>query len=313
MPINIKREVLEEFSHFELLAKQVVEGFITGMHKSPFHGFSVEFAEHKLYNKGDSTRHVDWKLFARTEKLFIKRYEEETNLRCQIIIDDSASMLYPTSNENTSLQQLNKLGFSALAAAAIMHLMKSQQDACGLHLYSEDIEQQFQAKSSGAHFKNLYSGLELLMKKKMSQSPSSTSIVKSIHHIAETLPRRSLIILFTDLYDSTENLEAIFNALLHLRHNKHEVILFHTTSNKTELNFDFVSGPHTFVDIETKEEIKLNPAQVKDLYLKEYNSFLLDIKNKCFEAKIDLVEANIDQGFDTVLKSYLIKRKTMLR
>src|SRR5215212_6069566 len=159
MPIN--QQEVQQLSHLELLAKQVVEGFITGMHKSPFHGFSVEFAEHRLYNKGESTKHIDWKLYGRTDKLFIKRYEEETNLRCQLIIDDSSSMYFPVPDKSSlsfgeSKSGLNKITFSVYCAAAMIELLKRQRDAVGLSIFSEKVEVHTPAKSSSLHHKMLY-------------------------------------------------------------------------------------------------------------------------------------------------------------
>ena len=159
---EINSQRIQEFSHLELIAKQVVEGFITGLHKSPFHGFSVEFAEHRLYNTGESTKHIDWKLFGRTEKLFTKRYEEETNLRCQIIIDNSSSMYYPEVKK-PSLDNLNKISFSVYSAASLMYLLKKQRDAVGLSIFSDSVELQTQARSSSVHQKLMFHELEELL------------------------------------------------------------------------------------------------------------------------------------------------------
>ena len=162
MPV-VDQQQLQQFSHLELLARQVVEGFITGLHKSPFHGFSVEFAEHRLYNKGESTRHIDWKLFGRTDKLFVKRYEEETNLRCQIIIDNSSSMYYPVLEKKRDEGKMNKISFSVYCAAALIELLKRQRDAVGLSIFSEDVELHTAAKSSSLHQRMLYSEMEKML------------------------------------------------------------------------------------------------------------------------------------------------------
>ena len=179
----------------ELLAKQVVEGFITGMHKSPFHGFSVEFSEHKLYNNGESTRHIDWKLFAKSEKLYTKKYEEETNLRCHVIIDNSASMHYPLRKKQ-QVGHLNKIGFSAIAAASLGELLKRQRDAIGLSVYSDTYEYYAPEKGSDRHRNMLIYQLEQLL---VSESKSSTETYKYLHEIAEKIHRRSLIFVFTIL------------------------------------------------------------------------------------------------------------------
>ena len=299
----------EPFGNLELLAKQVVEGFITGLHKSPFHGFSVEFAEHRLYNTGESTRHIDWKLFARTDKLFIKRYEEETNLRCQLVIDTSSSMFFP---EAPPKGQFNKLGFSIHGAAAIIELLRRQRDAVGLTLFSDEIELHTQAKSSLSHHKFLFTQLETHLKEFQPSRAHKTRAVAALHRIAENVHKRSLVAIFSDMFDTTEESENLFSALQHLRHNKHEVILFHVTDKKLELEFKFENRPHTFIDMESGEEIKLNPSQIREHYLQTVSQFRKDLILRCAQYRIDLVEADINEGFEHVLLQYLIKRSKML-
>jgi uncharacterized protein (DUF58 family) len=307
----INRELMEPFSKLELLAKQVVEGFITGLHKSPFHGFSVEFAEHRIYNKGESTKHIDWKLFGKTDKLFIKRYEEETNLRCQIVIDTSNSMLFPLEKkkENT----LNKLSFSVYAAAALIQLLKNQRDAIGITFFDKEIHKHYTAKSNPAQQKVMYHELEGLLKKEVYEETSTTQSAKALDQVAEIVHRRSLIVIFSDMFEDHSNLDAIFASLQHLKYKKHDVVLFHVTDKKQELDFEFENRPHHFIDIETKQEIKLNPNQVKEMYLKKISEYTEAIKLKCGQYKIDFVEADINQGFDHILQTYLVKRGSMLR
>lgn len=313
MALNIERKYLEPISHIEFMARQVVEGFITGLHKSPFHGFSVEFAEHRQYNKGESTKHIDWKLYGRTEKLFIKRYEEETNLRCQIVIDSSSSMLFPFDYENSDIKKLNKLGFSAYAAAALVHMLKKQLDAVGLSVFNNTITVQTPAKSTNVHIKHIYAELDKLLSLKPAKDNSNkTDIIKSIHTIAESIHKRSLVVIFSDMFDNKHQLNDIIGALQHLKYNKHEVLFFHTLSNKFEREFDFENRPYTFIDSETNEEIKLNPTQIKDSYQQQINVFNKELKVKCAGLKIDYIEADIDQGFEKILQAYLIKRGTML-
>lgn len=297
-----------EIKNLELLAKQVVEGFITGMHKSPFHGFSVEFSEHKLYNKGESTRHIDWKLFAKTEKLYTKKYEEETNLRCHLIIDNSASMHYPVV-KNQSISNLNKVGFSAVAAAALMDILKRQRDAVGLSIYSNTYEYYAPEKGSERHRKMLLNQLEGLL---TSNSNTSTETYRYLHEIAEKIHRRSLIFLFTDMFQTTTNDDELFNALRHLKFNKHEVVLFHTYDKKTEFLFDFDNTPKKFIDIETGEEINLFAENVQEKYQELSSNFFNNLKNKCLQYKIDYVPVNISEGFDKILTSYLISRQNFL-
>ena len=231
-----------EIKNLGLLAKQVVEGFITGIHKSPFHGFSVEFSEHKLYNTGESTRHIDWKLFAKTEKLYTKKYEEETNLRCHIIIDNSASMHYPIV-ENQTVDRVNKVGFSAIAAAALMEILKRQRDAVGLSIYSDTYEYYAPEKGGERHRAMLLHQLSQLL---VTPSKATTETYQYLHEISEKLHRRSFVFLFTDMLQTSKEEYLLFEALRHLKYNKHEVVLFHTYDGKTEFNFDFENNKPWF-------------------------------------------------------------------
>jgi uncharacterized protein (DUF58 family) len=297
-----------EIKNLEILAKQVVEGFITGMHKSPFHGFSVEFSEHKLYNNGESTRHIDWKLFAKTEKLYIKKYEEETNLRCHIIIDNSASMHYPIIKKQ-SVDDLNKVGFAAVGAASLMEILKRQRDAVGLSIYSDSYEYYAPEKGSERHRKMLLYQLERLL---ISSSTKRTETYEYLHEIAEKMHRRSLIFLFTDMFQTNKDDESLFEALRHLKYNKHEVVLFHTFDGKTEFNFNFDNSPKKFVDVETGEEINVYAENIQEKYKNLVENFFKELKSKCLQYKIDYVPVDIHSGFDQVLINYLISRKKIL-
>jgi uncharacterized protein (DUF58 family) len=302
MPIN--RLKIEPFKKLELFAKKVVEGFITGMHKSPFHGFSVEFAEHRLYNTGESTRHIDWKLFARSGKLFVKRYEEETNLRCQIVIDISASMQFPKDSEN------NKLNFSIYSAAALCELLKQQRDAFGLTLFENEIVKHFAPKGSPSHQKLIYNSLEEILDKNFESK--NTSAAKTLNQIAEIIHQRSLVIIFSDMFDNSSENEELFSALQHLKYRKHEVILFHVVDKSKEIDFEFENKPYHFIDLESGEEIKLNPSQIKEQYQQSINQYKDLLKLKCGQYKIDFVEADINKGFDNILYTYLVKRNKMI-
>ncbi len=295
----------EEIKNIDLLAKQVVEGFITGMHKSPFHGFSVEFSEHKLYNKGESTRHIDWKLFAKTEKLYTKKYEEETNLRCHIIIDNSASMHYPIIKQPT-LDNLNKISFSVVATAVLMEVLKRQRDAVGLSVYSDFYEFYAPEKGSEKHRKMLLNELLNFLNKK---SKATTNTYDFLHQIADKIKRRSLIFLFTDMFQTTKSEEELFEALRHLKYNKHEVVLFHTYDEKTELNFDFDNAPKKFLDVETNQEINLYAENIQTSYKKLIENYFTRLKSKCLQYKIDYVPVSINKGYDEILTSYLHQRK----
>ncbi|OFY96652.1 MAG: hypothetical protein A3K10_07545 [Bacteroidetes bacterium RIFCSPLOWO2_12_FULL_31_6] len=308
MSFNIDLHQIQQYSKLELLAKQVVEGFITGLHKSPFHGFSVEFAEHRLYNNGESTRHVDWKLYGRTDKLFLKRYEEETNLRCQLVIDASSSMYFPEIDYNGD--KFNKLKFSIYAAAAIMNLLKRQRDAVGLSIFSDKLDVHTPSKSSTVHHKLLYLELEKLINQP--NLKRSTFAIKSLHTIADSIHKRSLVMVFSDMMENTGSHDELFSALHHLKHNKHEVILFHTVDKDKELDFNFENRPYQFIDLESGEEIKLHPNEVKENYVEQISKQTNELKLKCLQYGIEFVEVDINQGFHQILLAYLIKRKKML-
>jgi len=307
MPIN--RQELQQYGHLELMARQVVEGFITGLHKSPFHGFSVEFAEYRQYNQGEAIRYIDWRLYGKTDKLFVKRFEEETNLRCQIVIDRSASMYFPLDAKSKNIE--SKLSFSAKAAASLVYMLNKQRDATGLSVFSDDLEIQTPARSAGVHMAMLYAELEKMMDTPWDQKQGETNAAKSLHIIAEAVHKRSLVVIFSDMFDNGTDTEQIFSALQHLKHNKHEVILFHVTDKEKELNFDYDNRPYKFVDMESGEEIKLQPQQVKEKYLQHIQEFTQELKLRCAQYHIDFVDADINQGYSQVLLPYLMKRTNM--
>jgi len=296
----------QRFDNLEFIARQVVEGFITGLHKSPFHGFSVEFAEHRLYNTGESTKHIDWKLFAKTDKLFVKRFEEETNLRSHLIIDTSSSMYFPHDGDITK----TKIGFAVYAAAALVYLLKKQRDAVGLSLFSEAIELHTPTKMTNSHAKLLYGYLDSLLQSDYKRLNKKTNAAKQLHLLADSMHKRSLILLFSDMMNS-DNLDDIFAALQHLRYNKHEVVLFHIVDKQRESEFNYENRPYKFVDMETGEEIKLNPNDLRDSYTEQLDKFHNQLKLKCGHYKIDFVPVDINQNFREILLPYLIKRSSL--
>ncbi|MEY4111321.1 MAG: hypothetical protein RLZZ46_1677 [Bacteroidota bacterium] len=302
---------VRRFSGLEFLARQVVEGFITGLHKSPFHGFSVEFAEHRIYNTGESTRHIDWKLYGRTDRLFVKRYEEETNLRCQLVIDRSPSMFYPGKALNNGLPA-NKEAFSVYCAAAFTYLLRRQRDAVGLTLFSDKVDLHTPSRSSPVHFKTIFSELDKLLLDFQPGEKKTTSAASSLHAVAEAIHRRSLVLVFSDMLDSQEDSREMFSALQHLKHNGHEVILFHVLDIKHELDFDFGPGIYKFIDMESGEDIKIFPGQVKEKYQEEMKKYCSAIKLRCGQYGIDYVEADINKGFAQVLLPFLVKRAKMV-
>ena len=309
--MNLQSELNKSslFSNLELLANQVVEGFISGIHRSPFHGFSAEFAEHKIYNNGESTKHIDWKLFAKTDKLYTKRYEEETNLRCHMILDNSASMYYPEL-DNVSIDSLNKIGFSVLAIAALMNVLKRQRDAVGLSIYSDTYNYYAPEKGSERHFQMLLAQLNEVSKAK--NPPKETNTYTYLHQIAENIKRRSLIFLFTDMFQTEKNDDELFEALRHLKYNKHDVVLFHPMDKQHELFFDFENTPKRFVDVETGEHLDLYADNIKEAYNERITTYLSDIKMKCAQYKIKYVDIDIHRDFSTVLNTFLVERNKFL-
>ena len=294
------------FTNLELLARQVVEGFISGMHKSPFHGFSAEFAEHKIYNNGESTRHIDWKLFAKTDKLYTKRYEEETNLRCHLILDNSASMHYPETKV-FKRDSLNKIGFSVLAAASIMHILKRQRDAVGLSIYSDSYEYYAPEKGSERHHKMLLNEMNNIFSNPVKNK--TTDSYTYLHQIAEKLKRRSLVFLFTDMFQDDKDETELFEALKHLKYNKHEVVLFHVIDKKRELDFDFDNVPRRFTDVETGSHIDLYADNFKESYRETVLNYIDALKLQCAKYRIKYVQADVGENFEKILTTYLVERQ----
>jgi uncharacterized protein (DUF58 family) len=305
MMIEQQKEIISGFKHLELLANQVVEGFISGMHKSPFHGFSAEFAEHKVYNKGESTKHIDWKLFAKTDRLYTKRYEEETNLRCHLIIDNSSSMHFPQLESGQPFYE-SKIGFSVLAAAVLMNLLKKQRDAVGLSVFSDTYEYYAPEKGSDRHHRMILNKLEDLLENSKVAKPTET--VTFLHQIAEKMHRRSMIILFTDMFQNGEE-EKLFNALQHLKHNKHKVVLFHVVDEKRELNFDFDNAPRKFIDVESGETVNLFAENIKEVYEKNVEAYFKKVAMTCAQNKIKYVPVNVGANFEKILTTYLVEKQ----
>lgn len=297
---------IRHLANLELLARQVVEGFITGLHQSPFHGFSVEFAEHRLYNNGESVKNIDWKLLARTDKLFVKQFEEETNLRCYLLLDTSSSMNFPDKG-------LNKLQFSIYAIASLMYLFKKQRDAFGLCLFSDKTDILTQVKSTSSHLFYLYAELE-----KAYNNPkinTSTNITGVLHQLAGQIHQRSMIIIFSDMLENSlnpEKLQSLFAAIQHLKYNKHEVVIFNVNDKRKELDFDFDNRPHQFIDMESGEEVRVHPGKIRDAYVSTLSQYRHQLELKCAQYHIDMIDAYIEDGYNNVLRSYLIKRNKMI-
>ena len=276
-----------------LKAKMVVEGYIIGQHRSPYHGFSVEFAEHRSYEPGDEIRHIDWKLYGKTNRLYVKRYEEETNLRTHLILDTSKSMAYTSDS-------VSKLEYGSYLLAALSYLMIRQQDAAGVVLFDENIRSFIPPKSTPSHLNTLLNALDV-------ESPGEdTKIEPVLHEMAERIKKRGLVIIISDLFDDPEN---IMNGLKHFRHGKQEVILFHIL-DRNELEFDF-NGRTKFVDMESGEEITTDPWHVKN----EYKNLIIELqdyyKSECRLNSIDYVPLFTDDSLDKGLSEYFNKRSRL--
>lgn len=300
--IITEKDIIEA-GNLELLSKHVVEGFITGLHKSPYHGFSVEFAEHRQYNTGESTRYIDWKLFAKTNKLFVKKFEEETNLRCQLILDTTESMYAPENG-------LSKIRFAAVAAASISMLLKKQRDAVGLTTVNQAIEHHIPPKNSLLNQKQILETLNSCLNKKTNSAVTIGNLAANLHILAETLHKRSLLILFSDLLDNSN--EELFDALRHLKYNKHDVIIFHVTDKKLEDEFDLPKRPLILIDSETKAKVKIHTNAVKESYLAALKAFKQDIKVKCAQYKMDYFEAQVSNDFTPILQHFFVKRGKLM-
>ena len=300
-------DLLTQLAPLDLKARTIVEGFIAGLHRSPYHGFSVEFAEHRPYNQGDDFKHIDWKVYGKTERFYVKRYEAETNLRAHIVLDVSSSMYFK------HFAEWSKLRYSIHYVAALIHMMHGQRDACGLVLFDEDIQLNFPAKSSASHIRLLFGQLEKLIaeeqEKAREQRVSASS--EALHKLAETLKKRSLVIIVSDLFENVQGHDDLISSLRHLKHQNHEVLLFNILEKKSERELDFPDGKFLFEDMETGSEIEVIPAQVKDDYKKKVAEYTQKFKIACNEAGVDFEEIDTQSPFDLALLAYLNKRKRL--
>ncbi len=285
--------VVSRISRLDLIARLVVEGFITGLHKSPFHGFSVEFSEYRPYMTGDSIKNIDWKVLGRTERFYVKEFQEETNLRAHILLDGSNSMTFGSSG-------ITKLDYAKYLAAALSYMMLRQRDAVGLVVFDRTIRSYLPPRSVMSYLNVLLSEIDKL------EGGSDTSISGTFHELAERIKRRSLIIILSDLLD---NQDEVLKALKHFRYRKHEVIVFHILDKQeTDLNF---SGNVLLEDAETREAIPVETLYIKDTYKKRVKEFINRYKRECRLHHIDYLTINTEENFGTALTNYLVKRKMM--
>ena len=290
----LSSSIINKIDNLALRAKLVVEGFLAGLHKSPYHGFSVEFAEHRPYEYGDDVKYIDWKLWAKTDKLFIKQFEEETNLKCYILLDRSKSMKYASD-------KLSKFEYSKSLAASLAYLMIKQQDAVGLSAFDNKINFTIPPKTKPSHFNLIAQTLH------NAKTGNTTKVSNILHVLAQSIKKRGLIILISDLVDSHED---IMNGLKHFRYKGHEVIIFHILDpREIDLNFN---ESVKFIDLESDESITTDPRQVKAAYQKEIKDLIASYKNQCRKNKIDFINISTSDSLENSLINYLIKRNKLV-
>ncbi len=299
-------ELQSRLSPLEMKARQIVEGFITGLHKSPFYGFSVEFAEHRPYNAGDDLRHVDWKVYGKSERFYVKQYEEETNLRCYVVLDTSTSMDFK------HFGTLTKRQYGAYLGAAMLYLMHRQRDACGLATFDETLHAIIPAKSSYRHLRYLFEQLQPHVDGPPKGVKRKTSAAVALHQLAEQIHRRSLVVVLTDLFDDPSRQDALLASLKHLRYRHHEVILFHLMEGRSERLFDFADGRLMMEDLETGMKLDVIPSDIRDSYRREMEAYTAAFKRTCQEAHIDYEPIDTEGDFTMALLAFLTKRKRMM-
>ncbi len=295
--------VVSRLDNMEMRARLIVEGFMTGLHRSPYHGFSVEFAEHRPYNPGDELRHVDWKVYAKTDRHYVKQYEEETNLRHYVLLDTSASMRFRRTAE------LSKLEYSVYLAASLHYLMVKQRDATGLIAFDSSVHTILPPKSTSRYMRQILAALDGILTNPQSQT--RTAAAGALAEVAERISRRSLVVVITDLFENLSTHDSLLKSLRHLRYRGHEVLVFHVLESGAERAFDFPNVPMLFRDMETGEEISLQPAQLRENYQEAVQLFSERFRMKCREYKIDFVELDTESRYDTALLAYLNKRRRL--
>tara|TARA_B100000945_G_C20426104_1_gene620584 strand:+ start:2010 stop:2906 length:897 start_codon:yes stop_codon:yes gene_type:complete len=290
----ISPELVQRLNNLYLKARFVVEGFIVGLHKSPYHGFSVEFSEHRTYNPGDEIRYIDWKLWAKTERYFIKQFEEETNLKCYILLDQSLSMQYKSKN-------ITKLEYAQILSASLGYLMIKQQDAVGITLFDNQIRHHITPKSKRSHLNSILSIMNNI------KSGPETNIAPILHKTAEIIKKRGLVILISDLFDDPDE---IMSGLKHFRHRGHEVIVFHVL-DENELTLNDYKQRTNFLDIESNEKITTEPWHIQKEYQIEINKFCNYFKYNCNKNNIEYFRITTEKKLELALYEYLIKRKKL--
>ena len=287
----LRPEVAARLDNLSLRARLVVEGFIAGHHRSPYHGYSVEFAEHRAYGSGDEIRHIDWKLFGKTDRYYIKRFEEETNLKCYLLLDQSKSMIFASVSTT-------KLDYAQTLAAALAYLMLKQQDAVGLALFDSELRNYLPPRGKPSHMKALMAAMSAIV------PGPETRMSPMLHQLAEGIRKRGLIVLISDLLDDPDE---VMMGLKHFRHRKHEVIVFHVLDPQ-ELEFSYSSRTR-FNDLETGDSITTEPWHIQEIYQQAVNKFVAGYRTLCRQHNIDYVLLRTDQPMDRALSEYLLKRR----
>jgi uncharacterized protein (DUF58 family) len=301
--------LVSRLNTLEFRARQIVEGFITGLHKSPYHGFSVEFAEHKAYNAGESLRNIDWKVFGKTERLFSKKFAEETNLRCYLVLDVSDSMRYPVPGGKEPI--VSKLEYGITLSAALGYLMLHQRDAIGLALYDDRLQYFMPAKARRTWLVQVVDQLaQTLAQAQVFTRRTATADV--LHQLAQKLGKRALVVIVSDFIAAPAEAARLHSALQHLRHEQHEVLLIRVAETKTEDAFDLPDQPLVLKDLETGSEVRLHPQQMRAQYVAAMQTYLHQLQRKCRELAIDFVTADIGQPYERTLLDYLRKRNKLL-
>ena len=293
----IQPEALAKVARMNLVARSVVEGFIAGLHRSPFRGFSVEFAEHREYMPGDSIKDIDWQVFGRTDRFYVKQYEEETNLKAHILLDTSSSMCYKSDEHG-----LTKVEYACFLAACLSYLMIRQQDSVGLVCFDREIRHYIPPRSTPTHLSLMLRHLETIPM----GTGVQTNVSKAFHDLAEFIRRRGLLIILSDLYDDPRE---VVRGLRHFRFKKHEVLLFHLF-DKWEIDFPF-RKLSDFIDMETDEEIQVDPKYIREEYRSQVQRFMDDYRRDCSTSRIDYVQTDTSVPYDFMLSAYLAKRKRL--
>ncbi|MDY0165412.1 MAG: DUF58 domain-containing protein [Thermoguttaceae bacterium] len=285
-------KVLSRLSGLALRARLVVEGYVSGVHRSPFHGFSVEFAEHREYAPGDDLRYLDWKIFGRTDKYYLKQFEEETNLACHLLVDTSESMTY-----QSQAAAMSKLDYACCAAASLAYLILHQQDSVGLVTADRGIRTLVRPSTNPSHIEQLITVMENAV------PAPKTSLGPIFHELAGRCDKRGIVIVLSDLFD---NVDAMVKGLKHLRHRRHEVVLMHVL-DPAELDFPFEQTT-LFRGLEREQEAIVEPRALRRAYLEEFDAYIRRLKHACRAHRMDYVQLRTDQSLEVVLSSYLASR-----